>query len=129
MKQKASAFGRFLEELGPPATFVGLLGLAWVILLTINIWTNHDRLLWDTWTSFFAMKAWTDGADPYAHGIVPAGTAKYTHYLFPYPPLTLFLFSPFAAIGENFPYVFYVFKLALLGGLVWLWKRYFLAKG
>jgi hypothetical protein len=104
-----------------------------VILLVIYLITaardvvpNSGAFQWDFRVYYAAAKAMAQGLDPYLLTNVQVVADATLPYV--YPPPTLWVFRPFAALGFELAYVVYfLLKVMALALLIWLWRNTFLS--
>jgi len=105
---------------------IGLL-LLYLLTLVLHISANHDKYLWDFQTHREAGKIFASGSNPYDADNLPPNVR--THFLYTYPPVTLFFYQLFALTDYKTAFhIFLILKCILLVGLVYFWKREFLKK-
>ena len=91
----------------------------------LHISDNYDRYLWDFQSHREAGKIFGSGSNPYdAENLSPNVR---THFLYTYPPVTLFFYQLFSLTDYKTAFHFFlIIKCVLLIGLVYFWKRGFL---
>ena len=102
--------------------------LLYLLTLVLHISGNYDKYLWDFQTHREAGKIFASGANPYDSENLPPNVR--THFLYTYPPVTLFLYQLFSLMDyKTAAHVFLILKCLLLIGLVCYWKLGFLKEG
>jgi hypothetical protein len=107
--------------------FLTVVLLAYFLTLVLHISANLNSYQWDFRTHRQAGEIFASGANPYNAAILFPRT--HTHFLYTYPPATLFFYRLFSLTDYNTAFhVFLFVKCALLIGLVVFWQREFLKK-
>jgi hypothetical protein len=87
------------------------------------MYSNRDTFFWDFKVYYGAVKHYAAGHNPYEYQA--RGVADQFIYL--YPPLTMWFFMPFMYFKlSKAAGLYFLFKAALFGGLVYSWRRFFL---
>ncbi len=109
----------------PGALFLAAEALAAAYLLAVVWGTLRDgRFQWDFSVYWHAASAWGRGQDPYDTALLHRLSGRRLPFL--YPPLTLHLFRPFAALPlRTAQEVWLWLKLSALALLAWTWLRGF----
>ncbi len=102
-----------------------ILLLLYLLTLVLHVSDNYDKYLWDFQTHREAGKIFGAGSNPYDAANLPPSVR--THFLYTYPPVTLFFYQLFSlADYKTAAHIFLFVKCILLIGLVYFWKREFL---
>jgi hypothetical protein len=100
--------------------FLGLLGY---------IISRRDFYQWDFKTFYYAAKAQAAGLNPYGVTSLAKVANGPVRFNFRYPPQTLWFFRLFSLFDLTTAYyLFLALKCCLLGGLFYIWTKYFLKK-
>ena len=99
--------------------------LLYLLTLVLHISGNIDKYIWDFQTHREAGKIFGSGSNPYDTENLPPNIR--THFLYTYPPLTLYFYQLFALTDyKTAAHIFVILKCLLLIGLVCYWKFGFL---
>ncbi|MEI6634525.1 MAG: glycosyltransferase 87 family protein [Chlamydiota bacterium] len=102
---------------------------AYGVYCIVHIALGPERFQWDFCTYYYAARAWASGSSPY-DGAVVAAVAGRPLNLYPYLPITLFLFRPFLLTDyRTATMLFLGLKVLLLCGLMTVWWRGFVKGG
>ena len=103
-----------------------------VLLLAVAAWlvgtiaTDTEQYQWDFQMYYHAARADAAGLNPYDSDVVWRLSGGRYQMRFVYPPLTLPFFRLWTAVPYETAFqLWLIFKLLLLAGLVYIWKRYF----
>ena len=89
--------------------------LLYLLTLVLHISGNIDKYLWDFQTHREAGKIFASGSNPYDSENLPPNVR--THFLYTYPPVTLFLYQLFSLMDyKTAAHVFLILKCLLLIG-------------
>ena len=95
------------------------------VTIVLHISAYVDDYQWDFRTHREAGKIFASGSDPYDSEVLFPRAR--THFLYTYPPVTLFLYQLFSMTDYTTAFhAFLILKCILLIGLVYFWKREFL---
>ena len=108
--------------------------IALALIMAIGLAVNLSRknalqeVQWDFKIFYFAAQAGRLGLDPYEIDNLRQVSGQQIELPFVYPPLTVWLFKPFTLLSYPVASQVWLFlKLALLSGLILLWRRHFIA--
>lgn len=98
------------------------------LFVAARLFSNPDEYQWDFKLYYYASKAYAAGLDPYDSAVLQT-MAKEPLNVYNPPPIALAFFGLFSRLDyTNAYYLFLAFKLAVLFGLIYLWRNGFLDK-
>ena len=107
--------------------FLAVLLLYFYHLIAFVVQHSADQQ-WDFMIYYFAGKAHSLGLDPYVTSNLAQISGKAIWLPYVYPPLTLWFFRLFTLLPFETAYILWLtLKIALAFGLLYIWKKYFLA--
>ncbi len=110
------------EKLAMVALLIYCLGLVVKI-------AQNDNNQGDFWIYYNSARAHALDLNPYDEKVLSELAQGTLRYSFAYPPLTLYVFRPFAMLDFNTAFYLYLsLKCLLLIGLIYWWKKEFLQK-
>jgi hypothetical protein len=107
------------------------LGLPLVLLfylftLIMHMSAHHEKYQWDFRTHRMAGQIWAKGENPYDPKVLDPRSG--TGFVYNYPPVTLLFYRLFSLVDyQSAFHIFLTIKCLLLVGLIYFWKRMFLA--
>jgi len=102
---------------------------AYAVFAIWNIHLHKDTNQWDFKAHYFAGQAHALGQNPYHRALLRHLAGSRVPQWYGYPPQVIWLFRFFNLFSFPVAYdVFLIFKVLLLAGLLFLWRKHFLAE-